>query len=177
MSRISIRAADIGDSRAIAELAVLVWNDAYRAFLSPEALATITPDRRGPLIMASILAGEIWRIALDSNHAIIGFVHAKPDQRWADWHLGAIYIHPRWQRKGVGTKLMLAVVDELGRRSGRSLSLRVFAANHAAKQFYTKHGARLVAAELSAIGDERHSTEILLFDSLAKLKKSLAASE
>lgn len=174
VARVNVRAANQGDSLPIAELAVLVWNDSYHTFLSKEALATEVAAERSLKIGESIRQGDVWLVATDAIHAIVGFVQAKPDSRWADWHLGAIYIHPRWQRQGIGRLLMRTVVNELERRAAKSLSLRVFAANHAAKTFYDKLGARLVASEGIEISEQPLMTEILLFDSLERLKRTLS---
>ena len=60
---------------------------------------------------------------------VVGFISM------IDHVVGGIFVHPRWQRKGVGA----ALIDKARIRHAQ-LELEVFEANHQGRAFYQKYG-------------------------------------
>lgn len=56
-----------------------------------------------------------------------------------------LYVHPDWQRRGVGT----ALLDEAKRRSPSALTLFTHQKNASARRFYEQHGFRILRLGIS----------------------------
>ena len=64
--------------------------------------------------------------------------------RWgASGHIMAIGVYPEYRKRGVGTALMVQILDILRMRGARSARLEVRKSNDAAQLFYQKLGFRL----------------------------------
>jgi ribosomal-protein-alanine N-acetyltransferase len=83
-----------------------------------------------------------------------GFIVAEVDEkvvgyligtlRWgASGHIMAIGVYPEYRKRGVGTALMVQILDILRMRGARSARLEVRKSNDAAQLFYQKLGFRL----------------------------------
>jgi ribosomal-protein-alanine N-acetyltransferase len=57
-----------------------------------------------------------------------------------DGHITTIAVDPRWQRHGIGTRLMLALTREAIRRDARHLTLEVRLSNRGAQLLYQRFG-------------------------------------
>lgn len=77
-------------------------------------------------------------VACHADGTLVGFCGAYVAEPWL--HVGEIDVHPDWQRRGVGRKLMLAVLDEGRTRDldGATLTTDRFAAFNA--PFYASLG-------------------------------------
>jgi len=64
--------------------------------------------------------------------------------RWGgSGHIMAIGVYPEYRKRGVGTALMVQILDILRMRSARSARLEVRKSNDAAQLFYQKLGFKL----------------------------------
>ena len=64
--------------------------------------------------------------------------------RWgASGHIMAIGVYPEYRKRGVGTALMVQILDILRMRGARSARLEVRKSNDAAQLFYQKLGFKL----------------------------------
>jgi ribosomal protein S18 acetylase RimI-like enzyme len=175
-TRFTIHEGQPGDAQAISELGVLVWQHAYRGILPADVLAGLEPRARQNRIIDSFATGSVWHVARDLQHNIVGFTQGRPATKHADWEMNAIYVHPDWQRFGIGRVLQLALVESIERRGGCSLAVYVLAKNYPAKRFYIKHGARLVGADALEVREISYLLDVFLYDSLSRLKRSLQAA-
>ncbi len=57
-----------------------------------------------------------------------------------DGHVTTIAVDPSWQRRHVGTRLLLAVGHEARARGGQNLTLEVRLSNHGAQDLYRRFG-------------------------------------
>lgn len=174
--RYSIDKGAPGDAAAIASLSVLVWQDAYKKILPADVLHSLDAKQRESRIAGSFSAGSIWHVARDQRRQIVGFVEGRPAAKYADWEMNALYVHPNWQRAGVGRALQLALVESVERRGGRELVVYVLARNYPAKKFYVKHGARMIGPDALEVREVSYLLDVLLYDSLTRLKRSLQAA-
>ena len=60
-------------------------------------------------------------------------------------HITTIAVDPAYHRSGVGTKLMIGLLDAAISRGGRTLSLEVRRSNEAALRLYEKFGFKVTA--------------------------------
>lgn len=71
------------------------------------------------------------------NHELIGYSHV--ENRRTQLYIRMIVIHPEHQQKGIGTKLLKAIIMS-GKEQSKSIGLQVFKINDKAKAFYVRHG-------------------------------------
>jgi ribosomal protein S18 acetylase RimI-like enzyme len=148
---ISIREGGEADIEGIARVHVRGWQESYKDFLSPEALAGLSieermqmwqrilaqPDHRAKLLVAEADDGEI-----------AGFIRGGPIRRKGADLLGteaeifAIYLLDRVKRAGIGRKLMRGVLDHLAGQGFRSVGLWVLRDNLPARRFYEALGGQ-----------------------------------
>jgi ribosomal protein S18 acetylase RimI-like enzyme len=74
-----------------------------------------------------------WKATVDGK--IVGYT--TPSVREGKHRVGSMYIHPNYQRQGIGAKLMEKVLET---HEGHDIYLNVATYNDAAKNFYKKHG-------------------------------------
>ena len=102
---------------------VTPWpNDAYRNELATNRLASYVVARTDDQVVG--FAG-LW-VMVDEAHVT------------------SFAVHPRWRRRGVGERLLLALVDIAVARRAREATLEVRLSNMPARRLYEKYGFRPV---------------------------------
>jgi mycothiol synthase len=86
--------------------------------------------------------GQILRKAVDDDGTEVGFIWiaaaglSHPGMAW----VGVLEVQPEARSRGVGSRMMLAVEDDLRRRGTPRLGLHVFGHNTGAQRLYTRLG-------------------------------------
>ncbi|GIE31722.1 N-acetyltransferase [Actinoplanes italicus] len=145
----AIRPAVPDDVPALARVHVRAWQAAYTGLVPQEFLDAMDPAEREPR----------WRQRLDEfppPGAVLvwtegtvppaGFVAVMPsrdpDADPETGEVGAIYLLPSFQGRGVGRELMAAAVEHLTAAGFRQATLWVLASNVRARRFYEAAGWR-----------------------------------
>ncbi|MDM8535657.1 GNAT family N-acetyltransferase [Desulfobacterales bacterium HSG17] len=92
--------ADIEDAQKILELQKLAYKqeaEIYQDFNIPPLLQTLEEIKKE-------IGQQIFLKTIDGNKIIIGSVRAYSDND--SCFIGRLIVHPKWQRQGIGTKLM-----------------------------------------------------------------------
>lgn len=97
-------------------------DDAYRSELQTNRLASYLVARAGDEVVG--FAG-IWLMVDEA-------------------HITTFAVHPAWRRRGIGERLLVAVLDVALRRHAREATLEVRLSNVAARRLYEKYGFRPV---------------------------------
>ena len=153
---------DIADVHRIERLSFAVpWpDDAYRNELATNRLATYVVARAGDEVIG--FAG-LW-VMVDEGHVT------------------TFAVDPRWRRRGVGERLLLALLDLAEDRRAREATLEVRLSNMPARRLYEKYGFRPVGIRPRYYSDNGEdalimTTEALdspgVRDRLARLRKAL----
>jgi ribosomal protein S18 acetylase RimI-like enzyme len=71
------------------------------------------------------------------KHELLGYSHV--ENRGGQLFIRMVVVHPHHQRKGIGSKLLEAVLAS-GNEQSRSIGLEVFKINGGAKKFYEEFG-------------------------------------
>jgi GNAT superfamily N-acetyltransferase len=133
-----IRAAALGDARAIAELEVRAWRWAYVDFVPDEDMPAV--DDREARWRTEPLEGAF---VAEVEGRVVGVVRVGSD---ADVAAGAtawlrgLYVEPAAQGGGLGGALHDHAVAELSAAGYADVTLDVFAANGHARAFYERRG-------------------------------------
>lgn len=135
----------------LAELARLIWQHHYPGIISQDQIDYMLGQRYRPTFIRQNMArGDKWDVARGQGQ-LLGFAHSYPLGE-GDAKLDKLYVHPVWQRHGIG-RLLLERVEMHARRwqSGR-LVLRVNRHNVQALAAYGKFGFSKTAEVQEDIG-------------------------
>ncbi len=156
-----VRQADFDDAAAIGRVHVEVWRAAYRNILPDDFLSSLS-DIRHSANWADILdqpnrTGATF-IAETADDGIVGFADCGMERAARDAIKGevtAIYVLPRWQRRGVGSALIEVCAGHLALESVQGLAIWVLELNRDACQFYEAlGGACAESRRISFAGEE-----------------------
>lgn len=143
MTNSTIRKAKEQDAEAIALVHIRSWQKAYEAYIPESILSNLSVSDRTQQWLALLHKGVTILVVEVSNH-IIGFASIcdfrEGNKSNASGEIKAIYLHPDYWRKGFGTKLCLAALDELSKCGYKEVFLWVLADNMQARMFYKNLG-------------------------------------
>ena len=139
-----IRSALPEDARAIAEVHVQSWQQAYRDLLPQDFLATLSVERREAMWSASIAKSEPSLLVAEQDGKVVGFSAFGPCRddgaQPTDRELWALYLAPGQWSTGRGRALWLQSRKAMIAQGAVRISLWVLAGNQRAIRFYTAAG-------------------------------------
>ena len=140
-SDVLIRPATAADLKQVREILVETWHGTYDALIGHERVAEITGQWHSPELLAKQLQtpGVSFLIAAHESR-LVGHAFANSPQP-AILMLLRLYVLPRWQRRGVGSLLLDAVIRAYP--GATALRLSVEADNLKGVSFYRGRGFEL----------------------------------
>lgn len=140
------------DVDAVAALARTVWQATYPALIPQAQIDAMLADRYAAARMRAQLTdpAHAWRVAWQGNTPI-GFAHAYLDGDAGK--LEKLYVHPEWQRHGLGAALLAAVEAWARTHAVRRLRLQVNRGNTQALRAYAKYGFVIIESRVFDIGN------------------------
>ncbi|MEM1047715.1 MAG: GNAT family N-acetyltransferase [Pseudomonadota bacterium] len=163
-----LRRARPSDAVALGHLHVTCWQEAYADLLPPAVLERQTVDDRIDLwrqvLRQPDKAGSTRVFVAEADGALVGFgacgrqrANALAEKGY-DAEIDALYVRRAHQRKGLGSALFVALLDDLRASGFRSVSLWVLIQNQGARSFYEGLGGQQTGDQQE---DQAHSiTEI-----------------
>lgn len=143
----TIRSASIEDALAIASVNYTTWLHAYRGILPDEEIESLNIDSltdqwKQNLGIADSRSGTF---VVMKGATLIAYSRFYPsvdpdDDQSRVATIGSMYVDPEFQHKGVGRKLMGAVLEAAIKREYKEGTLHVLAANKRAQEFYERLG-------------------------------------
>lgn len=91
-----------------------------------------------------------WYI-YELDHQIIGFINY--DSIYEQAELEYIYVLPEYRNKGIATKLLEKMIDDLQSKNIKSITLEVRCNNDEAIKFYEKNGFKTVTIRKNYYGN------------------------
>jgi GNAT superfamily N-acetyltransferase len=143
---IRIRPGAPEDARAIAEVHVASWRDAYRGLLPDEYLDTLSVEEREARRLVWFADPEPGSgvLVAEEGGRIVGFASFGPsrDDDASDGvgEVPAIYVDPGAVGAGIGRELFAAATRALRDGGFRRATLWVLEANERARRFYERAG-------------------------------------
>ncbi|SHG31996.1 GNAT family N-acetyltransferase [Streptoalloteichus hindustanus] len=138
MPPFSLRPAEARDAAALTDLFLRSRADAMPYLFRP-----YTDAETATWMSAHVLPTHEVHVAVDDG-TIVGFVAVRGEE------LAHLYVDPAAQGRGVGTTLL-----DRAKRDRRRLELFVFQRNERAREFYYRHGFRLVDRNDGSRNEER----------------------
>jgi ribosomal protein S18 acetylase RimI-like enzyme len=155
---IHMRRARAADARAIADVHVRTWREAYHDLLPAEFLAALDVDARerhwGSEL--AVMPADRMPWLADSHGEVVGFASIGPsrdvDAGPATGEIYAIYVVPDFWARGVGADLLRRAEHDLLEHGYTDATLWVLADNERARRFYERAGWWLDGERLDKIG-------------------------
>ncbi len=138
-SAASIRSAVPADAKAMAEVFVAAWRQAYPGVVPDDVLADLDLDRTETWL-AGLIANRVQGstdVAVRDGR-VIGFVRYGTDEEGG--HVFGLYVHPETAGYGVGRALLGHAEARLAETGSQRVWLYVFAANERARRLYDRSG-------------------------------------
>ncbi len=85
-------------------------------------------------------------------------------------HITTFAVHPRWRRRGIGERLLLAILEVAIARRAREATLEVRLSNVAARRLYEKYGFRPVGLRPRYYTDNGEDALIMTTEPLTALE-------
>jgi GNAT superfamily N-acetyltransferase len=140
----TIRDAGPEDARAIAEVHVASWRDAYRGLLPDAFLDRLSVDDRERSWLATFAEPAFGVLVAEDAERVVGFASFGPSRdegaTAGTGEIPAIYVDPEVLGTGVGRQLFEAAVGKLREGGFARATLWVLEANGRARRFYEKAG-------------------------------------
>jgi ribosomal protein S18 acetylase RimI-like enzyme len=179
-----IRQATAADCEAIAAVHVVGWRESYRGLMPDSVLDALSIAERAALWRRSVSQGTSSVLVAEVGTALVGFAAGGPrrgdafahDGFACDGELYAIYVLRTAQGAGVGSRLLRETAAALARREFTALALWVLRANFNARQFYHRHGGRIVAERIEDVRGHQLAEIAYGWADLAGLAKDAAAA-
>ena len=163
--RIEVSLLRLEEVEALVELAGRIWRSHYPGIITPEQIEYMLAQRYKPGLVKQLLArGDLW-LAARAGEEMVGFAHAHPLQP-GDSKLDKLYVHPDYQRHGIGGLLISEVVRHVQPQGTTRLILRVNRQNHAAIQAYLKHGFQVADIIVEDIGNGYYMDDYIMVKDL-----------
>jgi ribosomal protein S18 acetylase RimI-like enzyme len=155
----SIRRATLDDAAALALVHEATWRETYSGLMSEQMLDALTADARTEA-WRRILSGQAGYLATtyvaEAEGELVAFASCG-EQRNAGFaaegyagEFAAVYVRGAAQRRGVGTRLMRAMMDDLAARGLTGFTLWVPRENIPARSLYEQLGGRLIGQRTEA---------------------------
>jgi GNAT superfamily N-acetyltransferase len=137
---------------AVSTLARTVWQATYPTLISQAQIDAMLADRYAPQRIREQLDDprHAWWVARQSD-ALVGFAHAMLDE--SGCKLDKLYVHPAWQRRGIGAALHQEIVAWARAQQARRLWLQVNRGNTQAIRAYEKYGFHIIESRVFDIGN------------------------
>jgi len=143
--------ASPNDLPAIARLAGIVWRDHYPGIISLDQIEYMFGWMYGLKTLESELMNGISFDQLFTSKELVGFASYGKETE-TEIKLHKLYIHPAWQRHGLGGRL-LAHIEQVARSRGfAKMVLGVNKRNEKAIAAYLKHGYSIRESIVTQIG-------------------------
>ena len=160
-----IRKAVQDDIPAIAALHIEGWKAAYGGIVDQAYLDSLTVEGRIADWTGWLASGESEVFLAEEGGSPAGFVvigrtktpppGSSPIRPSHSGEIYALYLHPDFWRKGIGTALIKHAACELKERKHSAICLWVLDANVRAKAFYEKMGGQKIGNKMIEIGPSK----------------------
>ena len=137
---LKIRPATTKDAKAIATINVLGWKTTYCGLIPDDVLDKLSVTKKRIENFTNAISNCPIFLLAENETGIIGYLNGgKPrtNEFPYPYEIYGFYIHPDFQRKGIGTALINAFKEKI---NGRSFCVCLLKGNEKALNFYQKMG-------------------------------------
>jgi GNAT superfamily N-acetyltransferase len=145
MSLFEVKPATLRDAKAVAEIHVLAWQQAYQGLVADDDLQALSVDKRLGMWREAIEFAEPQvLVALDLDKKVVGFIgfdrSRDPKTKSTTGEIWAHYVHPDVVGLGAGLALWDAARDACEDEGFNEVTAWVFVRNERGLSFYDTAG-------------------------------------
>jgi len=119
-----IRAAELKDRYAMADLLISAWHTAYTGLIDPEYPSTMKAERYIRIFHENISLQREHVFVHEENGAVLGFVSGKILEGERMGEIIGLYVHPDHQGMGIGSGLFGQMAALFQKRGIKSIMVR-----------------------------------------------------
>lgn len=156
---VKISNANVFQTSEIKELLNYVWADTYKSFFSKETVKYIIEESQtlDKLKLEIENKDILFLVAKYNSDKIIGLATAEKKDKGI--FLKRLYVHPDYQRKGVGIKLLTNVLNNF--KNIKKIYLEAEQDNIKGISFYKKNGFKIIENKEYELKSDRFSTVVM----------------
>lgn len=144
MNKVRLRRAEAGDEEILAYIQSESWKSAFSGILPPEVLKEYTDRCKLEAMYQRVLCQKEIRVVMElvaeKPHCIAAWSKSRDSACGDAAELICIHSLPDGRRRGYGSVVLRAVLEEMAEHGYAKAILWVFAENTDARKFYEKHG-------------------------------------
>ncbi|WP_199860687.1 GNAT family N-acetyltransferase [Oceanobacillus damuensis] len=129
------------DTKKVQDVAQKSWNTTYEGIIPSEIQENFLNAAYSDEMMEKRLNSSLLLVA-EVENSLVGFANYSPVKNECEVELGAIYIYPEHQGKGIGTALLQEGIKIL--EGVREIYINVEKENKIGKTFYEAKGFKIV---------------------------------
>jgi len=170
-----IRNATFKDIKELSDLASRTYSETFGYTMTADELKKVLSKTRSKKYFASVLNRDSLFIA-EENDRLIGYIQfgkveiSSVKATGQDRELKRIYIDKSYQGKGVGKKLMNAMLESPDMKNANNIYLDVWAKNKKAIGLYLKYGFKIIGETDFTAGGQVVGKDIVMM--LSKVKEN-----
>lgn len=153
-----IRPATSHDAPAIALVQVVTWQTAYRGVVADDFLDQMSVEERAKSWSEIVQQPNVITFVAECDgKQIVGFANGGPERDGREDFQGelcGLYVHPNWQRQGLGKQLVIEFARWL-LTSGRESMIVWTLADNPFHSFYERLGGKHVGQREIGIGEQK----------------------
>jgi ribosomal protein S18 acetylase RimI-like enzyme len=149
---VAIERVHTGHLAEISALAGVIWRASYPGIISPEQIDYMLARMYDvETLRGELASGIVWFRAL-INGELRGFASVGPTETATEFKLHKLYVHPDWQRHGLGSALLKNCETTARTHGAAALILNVNKRNTAALAVYRQRGFVIRESIVADIG-------------------------
>ena len=168
MEDIIIRTLTEEDVYGAAEVRINGWKVAYKNIIDDDYLNSLSILNQVKKFNECV--GNDNFIVAVLNNKVLGFCRFVYDNffsdnlSYVDCELTAIYVHPDYKGKGIGTKMFNYVIDKFKSNNKSTMILWCLADNNNSINFYKHMGGEIKESKITQIGDKDYEEVGIIYD-------------
>jgi GNAT superfamily N-acetyltransferase len=149
-----IRLAEIKDVESIAKIITTAWKTAYKGIVDQKYAENLPNDKFVHIFTKNITERKEI-IFVNQDKIVNGFISGSSSNEKYDCEIIGLYIHPEYQRQGIGTELVKTMIDYFRKEGKKNLIIWTLdgAPNNA---FYERLGGVKKEYKELDIGDKKY---------------------
>lgn len=168
MNEITIRTLSKQDVNGAALIRVEGWKQAYKGIIDNDYLNSL--DIKKQITKFEQCIGNPNFIVAIINNKVVGFCRFIDNNsfssniNYVDCELSAIYVHPDYKRKGIGSKMFNYAKNEFYKKNKKTMIIWCLQDNIKSIEFYKHMGGVIKESKLALIGDKEYKEIGIIFN-------------